>query len=88
MIFNTFAYYSLFLVPAALLFRKASPAWQPWVVDGVTVGDCTVVGWVAETRGVAVALLAPGCAVLVAGGTGVLAPRCLGPGILSRSDLL
>ena len=31
MIFNTFGYYLLFLIPAALLFRKASSTWQPWV---------------------------------------------------------
>src|ERR1043166_4627711 len=31
MIFNTFAYFVLFLVPAAILFRLAKPAAQPWV---------------------------------------------------------
>lgn len=31
MIFNTFAYYALFLVPAAILFRRASAALRPWV---------------------------------------------------------
>ncbi|HEY3863526.1 MAG TPA: MBOAT family O-acyltransferase [Verrucomicrobiae bacterium] len=31
MIFNTFAYFILFLVPAAVLFRQVRAAWQPWV---------------------------------------------------------
>jgi alginate O-acetyltransferase complex protein AlgI len=31
MIFNTFAYFILFLVPAAILFRLVRPAAQPWV---------------------------------------------------------
>ncbi len=31
MIFNTFAYFILFLVPAALLFRLVRPSVQPWV---------------------------------------------------------
>src|SRR6266850_1436719 len=31
MIFNTFAYFLLFLVPAAILFRLVRPAAQPWV---------------------------------------------------------
>ncbi|MCE9587804.1 MAG: hypothetical protein K8R57_05770 [Verrucomicrobia bacterium] len=31
MIFNTFAYYFLFLVPSAILFRVASPRIRPWV---------------------------------------------------------
>lgn len=31
MIFNTFGYYLLFLIPAAILFRYSRPAWQPWV---------------------------------------------------------
>jgi alginate O-acetyltransferase complex protein AlgI len=31
MIFNTFAYFLLFLVPAAVLFRCVRPAMQPWV---------------------------------------------------------
>lgn len=31
MIFNTFAYFALFLIPAAVLFRLARPAWQPWI---------------------------------------------------------
>ena len=31
MIFNTFAYFMLFLVPAAILFRLVRPAAQPWV---------------------------------------------------------
>ena len=31
MIFNTVSYYVLFLAPAALAFRMASPAWQPWI---------------------------------------------------------
>jgi alginate O-acetyltransferase complex protein AlgI len=31
MIFNTFAYFLLFLIPAAVGFRIAAPRWQPWV---------------------------------------------------------
>jgi alginate O-acetyltransferase complex protein AlgI len=31
MIFNSFAYFILFLVPAAIVFRLARPAAQPWV---------------------------------------------------------
>lgn len=31
MIFNTFAYFILFLVPAAILFRLVRPSVQPWV---------------------------------------------------------
>jgi alginate O-acetyltransferase complex protein AlgI len=31
MIFNTFAYFILFLVPAAIVFRLVRPAAQPWV---------------------------------------------------------
>ena len=31
MIFNTFAYFIVFLVPAAILFRLVRPAAQPWV---------------------------------------------------------
>ncbi len=31
MIFNTFAYFVLFLAPAAILFRVVRPALQPWV---------------------------------------------------------
>jgi len=31
MIFNTFAYFILFLAPAAILFRLVRPALQPWV---------------------------------------------------------
>src|SRR5690349_24208024 len=31
MIFNTFAYFILFLVPAAILFRLVRPSLQPWV---------------------------------------------------------
>src|ERR1041384_272410 len=31
MIFNTFAYFLLFLAPAAILFRLVRPAVQPWV---------------------------------------------------------
>ncbi|SPE62704.1 Putative poly(Beta-D-mannuronate) O-acetylase (modular protein) [Verrucomicrobia bacterium] len=30
MIFNTFAYFALFLVPAAIVFRLVRPAFQPW----------------------------------------------------------
>jgi alginate O-acetyltransferase complex protein AlgI len=30
-IFNTIAYYLLFLVPAAILFQQVRPAWRPWV---------------------------------------------------------
>ena len=32
MIFNTFSYYFLFLVPAAILFRVVSPRFRPWVI--------------------------------------------------------
>jgi alginate O-acetyltransferase complex protein AlgI len=32
MIFNTFNYYFLFLLPAALLFKLASARWRPWVL--------------------------------------------------------
>ncbi len=31
MIFNTFGYYFLFLIPAAILFRVAKPNVQPWI---------------------------------------------------------
>ena len=31
MIFNTFAYFILFLIPAAILFRCARPAVRPWI---------------------------------------------------------
>src|SRR5579885_3118327 len=31
MIFNTFEYFLLFLLPAAVLFRMVRPAAQPWV---------------------------------------------------------
>ena len=31
MIFNTFAYFILFLVPAAIVFRLVRPAARPWV---------------------------------------------------------
>lgn len=31
MIFNTFAYYALFLLPAAILFRLAGPRVRPWI---------------------------------------------------------
>src|SRR6185295_5755820 len=31
MIFNSFAYFLLFLVPAAIAFRLVRPAAQPWV---------------------------------------------------------
>jgi alginate O-acetyltransferase complex protein AlgI len=31
MIFNTIAYFLLFLIPAALLFRAVKPAFQPWI---------------------------------------------------------
>lgn len=31
MIFTSFGYYLLFLIPAAILFRVSRPAWQPWV---------------------------------------------------------
>ena len=31
MIFNTFAYFILFLVPAAIVFRLVRPTAQPWV---------------------------------------------------------
>src|SRR5690242_12299860 len=31
MIFNTFAYFILFLAPAAILFRLVRPAVQPWI---------------------------------------------------------
>src|SRR4051794_3347111 len=31
MIFNTFAYFILFLVPAAIVFRLVIPAARPWV---------------------------------------------------------
>lgn len=34
MIFNTFAYYLLFLLPSALIFRRAAPPWRPWVLVG------------------------------------------------------
>ena len=34
MIFNTFAYFILFLLPAAVLFRVVRPAIQPWVCIG------------------------------------------------------
>jgi alginate O-acetyltransferase complex protein AlgI len=34
MIFNTWDYYLLFLLPSALLFRVCSPRWRPWVVLG------------------------------------------------------
>src|ERR1043166_2041229 len=34
MIFNTIAYFLLFLAPAALLFRLVPPARQPWVCVG------------------------------------------------------
>src|SRR6266576_3184624 len=34
MIFNTLAYFILFLVPAAILFRLVRPARQPWVCVG------------------------------------------------------
>jgi len=32
LIFNTFSYYFLFLVPAAILFRVVSPRFRPWVI--------------------------------------------------------
>ena len=31
MIFNRLAYFALFLIPSALLFRRATPAWRPWI---------------------------------------------------------
>src|SRR6185369_12610329 len=31
MIFNTFAYFILFLIPAAIVFRFVRPSAQPWV---------------------------------------------------------
>ena len=34
MIFNTFTYFLLFLVPAAIGFRLAGARWQPWVCFG------------------------------------------------------
>jgi alginate O-acetyltransferase complex protein AlgI len=34
MIFNTWDYYLLFLLPSALLFRVCTPRWRPWVVLG------------------------------------------------------
>ena len=37
-IFNTFAYYCLFLIPAAILFRLASPAVRPWVCSAFGAG--------------------------------------------------
>jgi alginate O-acetyltransferase complex protein AlgI len=38
MIFNTFAYFVLFLVPAAILFRLVRPAAQPWVCGAFGAG--------------------------------------------------
>lgn len=32
MIFNTFEYYLLFLLPAAVLYRQLQPRWRPWVI--------------------------------------------------------
>src|SRR5436190_23123414 len=37
-IFNTFAYYCLFLLPAAALFRVAPPRVRPWVCTTFGVG--------------------------------------------------
>jgi alginate O-acetyltransferase complex protein AlgI len=37
-IFNTFAYFVLFLVPAAIVFRLARPAAQPWICLGFGAG--------------------------------------------------
>jgi alginate O-acetyltransferase complex protein AlgI len=34
MIFNTFAYYLLFLVPAAVIFRCVKEGWKPWICVG------------------------------------------------------
>lgn len=32
MIFNTWAYYLLFLIPSAALFRLVPPRFRPWVI--------------------------------------------------------
>ena len=38
MIFNTFAYYVLFLIPAAVLFRLVTPAVRPWICSTFGAG--------------------------------------------------
>ena len=38
MIFNTFAYYLLFLIPAAILFRVSSAHTRPWVCASFGIG--------------------------------------------------
>jgi hypothetical protein len=38
MIFNTFAYYLLFLLPAATLYRCSAPRFRPWVITVTVTG--------------------------------------------------
>ena len=55
MIFNTFAYFILFLVPAAIGFRVVRPAFQPWVC--ITFGAAFFVFFsLTEVGGVAGAM--------------------------------
>jgi len=38
LIFNTFAYYLLFLIPASILFRLVAPRVRPWILTAFGVG--------------------------------------------------
>lgn len=38
MIFNSYAYYLLFLIPCATLYRNVSPGWRPWLLSAFGTG--------------------------------------------------